>query len=169
MNFIRHLKCPSVSHQVSSFFESSAYTTLSQTVIGDTLDVWILDSVASNRNRSHIHLLPLWILSDTKEKAPHCARLPYFTFWNTFLGCGPRTKDKVTERSQCSSVQGLLAEPGEPPIAAPAAVAAANVHPAPDAPPTEGSVAPLAVAILPVSAVGLLVRESRVIPVNSSE
>lgn len=37
----------------SSFFEVSACTTLSPTVVGDILNVWILVSVASNRNRSH--------------------------------------------------------------------------------------------------------------------
>ncbi len=42
----------------SSFFEVSACTTLSPTVVGDILNVWILVSVASNRNRSHVHLLP---------------------------------------------------------------------------------------------------------------
>lgn len=59
INRIRHLKCPSVRHQVASFFiEVSADTTLSETVIADTLGVWILDSAAENLNLLHIRLLP---------------------------------------------------------------------------------------------------------------
>ena len=46
-------------YQVSSFFiEVSTYTTLSETLIADILDVWILGSVAGNRNLPRIHLLP---------------------------------------------------------------------------------------------------------------
>jgi len=40
------------------FYEVSAYTTLFETVIANILDVWILGSVAGNRNRPHIHLMP---------------------------------------------------------------------------------------------------------------
>lgn len=42
----------------SSFiFEVSTYTTLSQTMVEDILNVWILVSVARNHNLLHIHLL----------------------------------------------------------------------------------------------------------------
>jgi len=40
----------------------SAYTALSQTLVGDNLDVWILDSIAENLSRPRIHLLPFLIL-----------------------------------------------------------------------------------------------------------
>ena len=52
------LKSTSATHQVSSFFEVSAYTTPFQTLVGNALDVWILGSAAGNRNRPHIRLLP---------------------------------------------------------------------------------------------------------------
>jgi hypothetical protein len=45
----------------------STYITLYQTLVKYILDIWILDSVARNRNHPHIHLLPFSIL--TKEKA----------------------------------------------------------------------------------------------------
>jgi len=55
--FIIFLLIPSLSKD-----EVSAYTTLSQSPKafgnGDTLDVWILDSVAGDRNLSRMHLLP---------------------------------------------------------------------------------------------------------------
>lgn len=40
------------------FFEVSACTTLSEAVTVDTLDAWILGSVAGSRDRPHIHLQP---------------------------------------------------------------------------------------------------------------
>ena len=59
LNFIRHLECHSISHQVSSFFEVSACVTLFETVVANNLDAWILDSEAGNRNRPHFFLLPI--------------------------------------------------------------------------------------------------------------
>lgn len=66
-------KCHSTPHQVSSFFEVSTYTslarrksrraTLFEFLNANILDVWILDSVVSNLNHSHIHLLPKIILT----------------------------------------------------------------------------------------------------------
>jgi len=50
----------------------SAYTVLSETVIVDILDVWILGLVAGNRNRPRMHLLPFRIVS--KGKAPHAVK-----------------------------------------------------------------------------------------------
>ncbi len=65
---IRYLKYHSTVYQVSSFFdpsialrvilspskdEVSTDTMLSQAVTGDTLDVWILDSVAKNHDLPH--------------------------------------------------------------------------------------------------------------------
>ena len=49
-----------------------SYTTPSQTLVGDALEVWILGSVAGNRNRPRKHLLPFWIIS--KQKAAHPIR-----------------------------------------------------------------------------------------------
>lgn len=44
----------------SSFiFEVSSCATLFVVVTTNILDVWILDSVATNRNLLHIHLLPI--------------------------------------------------------------------------------------------------------------
>jgi hypothetical protein len=48
LNLILYLKYISILHQVASFFEVSSYTTLSQTLVEDILDVWILDSAARN-------------------------------------------------------------------------------------------------------------------------
>ena len=45
------LKSSSAAHQVSSFFEVSAYPAPSRTVIRNALDVWILGSAAGSRNR----------------------------------------------------------------------------------------------------------------------
>ena len=45
------LKSSGAAHQVSSFFEVSAYTAPSRTVIRNALDVWILGSAAGSRNR----------------------------------------------------------------------------------------------------------------------
>jgi hypothetical protein len=57
---IRHLKCHDTLHQVTSFFvEVSTYTTLSETVIADNLDVWILDSVSGNLDLRY--MLPITI------------------------------------------------------------------------------------------------------------
>jgi hypothetical protein len=55
---IRHRNALTSYTKYSSFFEVSAYVTLPQTVVGDTLGVWILGSVAENRNLPRIHLLP---------------------------------------------------------------------------------------------------------------
>lgn len=55
---IRYIKYPSISHQVSSFFEVSACITLFETVIENILDAWILDSEARNLDRLHSSLLP---------------------------------------------------------------------------------------------------------------
>ena len=54
------VNAPNFSRQVSSFLRSTC-TTLSETVIADTLDARILVSVAESRDRPHIHLLP-WLL-----------------------------------------------------------------------------------------------------------
>ena len=62
-------QCLSTLYQVSSFFEVSTYTTLSKTVVVDILDIWILGSVAGNRNLPHIHLLPFCIISEN-DKPP---------------------------------------------------------------------------------------------------
>src|SRR3989344_2506397 len=45
------------------FFVSFTYATPPQTVVGDALGVWTLGSVAGNRNRPRMHLLPLCIVS----------------------------------------------------------------------------------------------------------
>jgi hypothetical protein len=79
------------------FYEVSTYTTLFETLIANTLDVWILDSVAGNRDRPHIHLLPL---------------LVYQIFFNiktkglTSVTCGDEkrgrfTKTNTEQRSKC--------------------------------------------------------------------
>ena len=52
LNFISYLKYASILYQVISFFnEVSTYTTLSETVISNTLNIWILDSVVINRGQ----------------------------------------------------------------------------------------------------------------------
>jgi hypothetical protein len=77
------------SHQVSSFFEVSAYTALSETVIADILDVWILGSVAGNRNRPRMHLLPFLSISKYKTPSRVSERVSYKEHLLSFL------KDKV--------------------------------------------------------------------------
>ncbi len=52
-------------------FVSFAYATPSQTVVGDALGVWTLGSVAGNRNRPRIHLLPLRIVSKQNPALPY--------------------------------------------------------------------------------------------------
>jgi hypothetical protein len=50
---------PVAEHEIYRLVvEVSACTTLSKAVTVDTLDAWILVSVAGSRNRPHIHLLP---------------------------------------------------------------------------------------------------------------
>lgn len=52
-------------------FEVSAHTTLSETMIANTLDVWILGSGASNLDRKHTPLLPfLLYLKYLNKKNP---------------------------------------------------------------------------------------------------
>lgn len=81
-------KCLNILHQVSSFFcEVSAYTTLSQTLVEDTLGVWILDSVGENLDRLRIHLIP--ILS-YQRKIP----MPSLQFLQTRHGENQSTKLK---------------------------------------------------------------------------
>ena len=53
-------------YQVTSFFEVSSCITLSKTLVVNTLDVWILDSVAENLNLPRIHLLPQIILAQKR-------------------------------------------------------------------------------------------------------
>jgi hypothetical protein len=55
---IRERNSLKASHQVSSLFEVSTYTTPSQTLAGDARDIWILASVAENRDRPRMHLSP---------------------------------------------------------------------------------------------------------------
>ena len=62
LNRMRDRKSHNTAHQVSSFF-SFACTTLSQTVAGDILNAWILDSAAGNLGHLHIRLLPFSIIS----------------------------------------------------------------------------------------------------------
>ncbi len=45
---IPYLKYVSILYQVASFFEVSACTALSETLVADILDVWILVSAAGN-------------------------------------------------------------------------------------------------------------------------
>jgi len=54
------------------FFEVSSYTTLSETVVADILDVRILDSAESNLGRLHIRLLPCTVYK--KKWAPHAMK-----------------------------------------------------------------------------------------------
>ena len=58
LNRIRHLKCPSAPHEVSSFF-SFANTTLRSSVNECTLGIRKLGSAAADRNLRQIRLLPL--------------------------------------------------------------------------------------------------------------
>ena len=57
---VSYVRARLVQYRIPSifFFEVSAYTTLSQVITGDILDVWILGSAAGSRDRPHIRLLP---------------------------------------------------------------------------------------------------------------
>lgn len=63
----------------------------------------------------------------------------------------------------------LLAEAGEPPAARPVTGAAANDHVALAAPAVEGEITPPSVGILPMSTVGVVVRESRIRFIDGGE
>ena len=84
---IREQNSPSASYQVFSFFESSAYTAPSQTLAGDALGVWILASVAGNRNRPRMHLSPLTVYQN-KKRGP------------AFGNAGPKDQVPRTKRGQ---------------------------------------------------------------------
>src|SRR3989344_1758090 len=73
-----------IQTQARRFFEVSTYASPSQTVVGNALGVWILDSVAGNRNHPRMHLLPR--LSIQKKWAPYAA--------NAIRS--PKAKDKVS-------------------------------------------------------------------------
>ncbi len=112
-----------------------SYATPFQTVIGNALDLWILGSVARNRNRSHIHLLPFLIVS--KERPLPRARC------SKQGSKGPRTKFQGSKETRGSEVQGLLAgqheheaEVGAPDVVG-IAVAPAQPQPAADVPDAE--------------------------------
>jgi hypothetical protein len=67
--FVRMQLKPQIAlYQVPSFFEVSAYTTLPQTVVGDTLDAWILGSTAENLDLLRIRLFP-FVLYQRKSPA----------------------------------------------------------------------------------------------------
>src|SRR3989344_8248211 len=69
---IRHRNAPAPYTKYLQFFEVSAYTALSKTVIVDTLNVWILGSVASNRDRPRIHLLPIGLYQKKWHRLRRC-------------------------------------------------------------------------------------------------
>src|SRR3989338_1348099 len=74
----------------------SAYTTPSQAVAGNALNVWILGSVAGNRNRPHIHLLPPISISKNKTSP-------------AFGNAGPKNKgDKKSQGSEIASTKSRL-------------------------------------------------------------
>src|SRR3990167_8762092 len=74
----------------------SAYTTPSQAVAGNALNVWILGSVAGNRNRPHIHLLPPISISKNKTSP-------------AFGNAGPKNKgDKKSQGSEIASTKCRL-------------------------------------------------------------
>lgn len=55
---IRHRNALISRAKYLRFFEVSACTTLSEAVTADTLDAWILGSVAGDLDRPRTHLLP---------------------------------------------------------------------------------------------------------------
>lgn len=78
-------------YQVSSFFiEVSTYTTLSQTLIGDILDVWILGSVGRN-------LIQQAIL----QNRPTGLISPIFTYYHCIY------YHKTKPRALCIGAEGL--------------------------------------------------------------
>lgn len=119
---IRHLKCPGIPHQVSSFFEV-ACTTLSEAVTADILDAWTLGSVAKNRDRSHIHLLPLSFYHEKKNLAQKCTRLRLNTAGSVakkFSLQGQRSKDPKDPKTKVSRAN-LRDDEREPAVATPPA------------------------------------------------
>jgi hypothetical protein len=52
----------------SSIFESYVYTPLSQTLVGDNLDICKLDSAAKNPDLLHIRLLPSLFYQNISQK-----------------------------------------------------------------------------------------------------
>jgi len=79
---------------------------------------------------------------------------------------GPRTRSKGFKRTKWLSVKNLLADASEPPAVTRDAVAAADIHATLAAPAAERGEAPLAFAILPMSAVGVLIGEGGVVGVH---
>ena len=59
------------------FYEKSTHTTLSKTIVVDTLDVWILDSAERNLDLFHIRLLLFVSISktNTNESGLACHRV----------------------------------------------------------------------------------------------
>ena len=89
----------------------SAYTTLSETVVADTHDVWILDSIARNRGRPHIHLLPV-LFYQTNIPVPSCGtgRVKGLSFRGQE---DPETKPRVLTctQSRRAAAAPVVAEP----------------------------------------------------------
>jgi hypothetical protein len=63
LNFIRHHNALILHTKYLHFLTSVYISPPSETVIADALNLWILGSVAGNRNRRRIHLLPIIILT----------------------------------------------------------------------------------------------------------
>ena len=97
---IRHLKCLSVSNQVSSFFKCF-YSTLSSALTKDILKIKILTKVATSRNRPHIHLRHFYFsIKKLFKKRPWCINV-------MFINQGQRTKSKSQKTKELKSKLNL--------------------------------------------------------------
>src|SRR3990167_4042994 len=97
-------------------FVSFTYATPPQTVVGDALGVWTLGSVAGNRSRPRMHLLPLRIVSKQNPA------LPYFRQRGA-KGTVQRVKQDPRHQAPSSTCEASSRA-----VAAPAAVEPAPEH-----------------------------------------
>jgi hypothetical protein len=77
------------------FYEVSAYTTLFETIVANTLDIWILDSVERNLDLFRIRLLPFLVYQkiNLNEKTSRATEVT------------PRGRDCKTNTGLISKVQ----------------------------------------------------------------
>lgn len=113
---IWHRNALALHTKYASFFEVSAYNTLSETVIADTLVIWILVSVAPNFGREHIHLVPdrFYHKRKTSERKSSyslvCMMRSSAPYTRVLCKKTPRTKDKEqsVKETQCPSPENYL-------------------------------------------------------------